>query len=264
MAYCAYCGALLPNDARFCSSCGAAVTQETTVASASPTVATTVYTGDGYAVMLVGTGSCSLSAAADLISDTCGYTDAEAMNLAANAPTLIARSLNQSQAAYLAQCLTEYGMEAAIYDRNSNQTFVSDVSSVFDNSGSFLTKVATALGLIGIGNRITGAIRKLTLPSQPPVYRMPKPAPKPPVRRHVIARQTAPVPHMQRDPLPHMQRDPVPHPHQKPERREPRDPQGPQHYSREANPTEKRMARQPEKRHQPKGENRRPDKPHRM
>ena len=256
MAYCASCGALLPTDACFCSSCGAAVTQETVAASVSPAIATTVYTGEGYAVMLVGTGSCSLSTAADLISDTCGYTDAEAMNLAANAPTLIAQSLNQSQAAYLAQCLTEYGMEAAIYDRNGNQTFVSDVSSVFDNSGSFLTNVATALGLIGIGNRITGAIRKLTLPSQPPVYRMPKLAPKPPVRRHVIARQTAPVPHMQRDP--------VPHPHQKPERREPRDPQGPQHHSREANPTEKRMARQPEKRRQPKGENRRPDKPHRM
>lgn len=256
MSYCAYCGALLSVDARFCSSCGAAVTQETAAASASPTVATAVYTGDGYAVMLVGTGSCSLSAAANLISDTCGYTDAEAMNLAANAPTLIARSLNQSQAAYLAQCLTEYGMETAIYDRDGNQTFVSDASSVFASSGSFLTKVATALGLIGIGNRITGAIRKLTLPSQPPVYRMPKPAPKPTVRRHVIARQTAPVPHMQRDP--------VPHPHQKPERREPRDPHGPQHHSREANPTEKRMARQPEKRRQPKGENRRPDKPHHL
>lgn len=255
MAYCAYCGALLPNDARFCSSCGAAVTQETTVASASPTIATTVYTGDGYAVMLVGTGTCSLSAAADLISDTCGYTDAEAMNLAANAPTLIARSLNQSQAAYLAQCLTEYGMEAAIYDRNGNQTFVSDVSSVFDNSGSLLTRVASVLGLIGIGNRITGAIRRITLPSRPPVYTLPKPMPKPPVRRHTIVRQSTP---------PRMNQYPVPRSQQKPERREHRDPHGLQHHSREAKPSEKRMARQPQKGHRPEGKNPGPDKPHRM
>ena len=222
MSYCAYCGALLSVDARFCSSCGAAVTQETSAASVNPTIATPVYTGDGYAVMLVGTGSCSLSVVANLISDICGYTDAEAMNLATNAPTLIARSLNQSQAAYLAQCLTEYGMEAAIYDRNGNQTFVSDVSSVFDNSGSLLTKVASALGLIGIGNRITGAIRRLTLPSRPPVYALRQPAPRPPVRRHTIVRQTPPPqqmthPHMIRnDRKPELRQNNIP-PHGKPE-----------------------------------------------
>lgn len=242
MSYCAYCGALLSVDARFCSSCGAAVTQETSAASVNPTIATTVYTGDGYAVMLVGTGSCSLSVVANLISDICGYTDAEAMNLATNAPTLIARSLNQSQAAYLAQCLTEYGMEAAIYDRNGNQTFVSDVSSVFDSSGSLLTKVAGALGLIGIGNRIAGAIRRLTLPSRPPVYTLPKPMPKPPVRRHSIERRIAPSLRMQQDP--------VPHPLQKPDNRKPHYQPLPQRHSQEAEHPEPRRARQPEKGHQ--------------
>lgn len=194
MAYCAYCGALLPADARFCSSCGAAVTQETAAASVSPTIAATVYTGDGYAVMLVGNGSCSLSTAVNLISDICGYTDAEALNLVSNAPTLIARSLSHSQAAYLAQCLTEYGIEAAIYDRNGHQTFLSDVSSVFDNNGSLLTKVAGALGLIGIGNRIAGAVRRITLPSRPPVYTLPKPMPRPPVRRHDLHHAQPPRP----------------------------------------------------------------------
>ena len=256
MSYCAYCGALLSVDARFCSSCGAAVTQETSAASVNPTIATTVYTGDGYAVMLVGTGSCSLSVVANLISDICGYTDAEAMNLATNAPTLIARSLNQSQAAYLAQCLTEYGMEAAIYDRNGNQTFVSDVSSVFDSSGSLLTNVAGALGLIGIGNRIAGAIRRLTLPSRPPVYTLPKPMPKPPVRRHSIERRIAPSLRMQRDP--------VPHPLQKPDNRKPHYQPLPQRHSQEAVHPEPRRARQPEKGHQYKGEKQGPGKPHHM
>ena len=245
MSYCAYCGALLSVDARFCSSCGAAVTQETAETSVSPTIATTVYTGDGYAVMLVGTGSCSLSVVANLISDICGYTDAEAMNLATNAPTLIARSLNQSQAAYLAQCLTEYGMEAAIYD-----------SSVFDSSGSLLTKVAGALGLIGIGNRIAGAIRRITLPSRPPVYTLPKPMPKPPVRRHSIERRIAPSLRMQRDP--------VPHPLQKPDNRKPHYQPLPQRHSQEAEHPEPRRARQPEKGNQYKGEKQGPGKPHPM
>lgn len=192
MAYCLYCGAMLPTGAGFCSSCGAAVTQETAAASASPIIATTVYTADGYAVMLIGTGSCSLSTAVNLISDTCGYTDDEAMNLVSNAPTLIAQRLNQSQAAYLAQCLTEYGMEAAIYDRNGNQTFFSDVNSVFDSSGSLLAKVAGILGMIGAGNRITGAIRRLILPVRPTVYALRHTVSKPPVRRHDIHRIQAP------------------------------------------------------------------------
>lgn len=222
MAFCAFCGAQLTANARFCASCGAAVTQEPLSASVNSTISTTVYTGDGYAVMLVDTGSCALSAAANLISDTCGYTDAEAVNIVSSAPTWIAQSLNKSQAAYLAQCLTEYGMEAAIYDRNGNQAFISDVSSVFDNSGSLLTKVASALGLIGIGNRITGAIRRLTLPSRPPVYALRQPAPRPPVRRHTIVRQTPPPqqmthPHMIRnDRKPELRQNNMP-PHGKPE-----------------------------------------------
>ena len=173
-----------------------------------------------------------------------------------NAPTLIAQSLSQSQAAYLAQCLTEYGMEAAIYDRNGNQTFVSDVSSVFDSSGSLLTKVASALGLIGIGNRIAGAIRRIALPSRPPVYTLPMPIPKPPVRRHSIERQIAPSLRMQRDP--------APHPHQKPDNRKPHHQPVPQRHSREAKPLEPRKARQPEKVHQYKGEKQGPGKPHPM
>ena len=130
-------------------------------------------------------------------------------------------------------------MEAAIYDRNGNQTFVSDVSSVFDNSGSLLTRVASVLGLIGIGNRITGAIRRITLPSRPPVYTLPKPMPKPPVRRHSIERQIAPSLRMQRAP--------APHPYQKPDSRKLHHQPIPRHHSQEAKPPEPQKARQPEK-----------------
>ena len=199
MSYCPYCGAALMEGARFCSACGAAVAQaavptvQTAVNPVSALPSASVYSGEGYAVMLVDCGSCPAANVADLISDTCGYTDADAMRLATNPPTLIAQCLNESQAAYLAQSLTEYGAQAAVYDRLGNKTLLSDVDSVFDGAGSFLSKVASAFGLIGIGNRITNAIRRLTLPARPTIYTLPRPAPKPPVRRHTI-RHPAPMP----------------------------------------------------------------------
>ena len=197
------------DGARFCSACGKALNQTYTpvnqgyvpvsqvVGTGNPYAYTTpVYTGDGYAVMLVDCGVCSVPMVADLISDTCGYTDADARMLAINAPTLIAQNLTERQAAYLAQCLTEYGAQAAIYDRMGNKVLCSDVDSVFDGTGSFLTKVASALGLIGISNRITRTIRKLTLPSRPTVFTVPRPVVRPVVRRHNV-RHPAPMPKMQ-------------------------------------------------------------------
>ena len=212
---------MLAEGANYCSNCGATVqaapistqtvyTQPVTVTQPTytytqPTAYTYTqpaytYTGTGYAVMLVDNGTCSPLTAANLISDACGYTDAEAMQLAANAPTLIAQNLTREQAAYLAQALTEYGMQVTIYDRYGNQTFTSGLESVFDSAGSLLTKVAASLGLIGIANRITGAIRKLTLPHKPPVYRLNRPIQqRPPVRRQRVHAEP-PRPHQM--PLP--------------------------------------------------------------
>ncbi len=188
MAYCSKCGSVLREGDRFCSACGNAVSA--TVAASIPAAQTSasIYSGEGYGVMLVDNGCCPAETAADLISDTCGYTDAEAMMLVSNAPTFIARGLNQSQAVYLAQSLTEYGMEASIYDRYGSKTLTCDVDSVFDSTGAFLTNVAASLGLIGIANRITHSIKRLILPTRPAVYRMPKPVPYPPVRRQMIPR----------------------------------------------------------------------------
>ena len=205
MSYCPYCGAALMEGARFCSACGGNVIQASAVTQTIVNPVTTtlpstaLYSGEGYSVMLVDCGACAVSTLADLISDTCGYTDADAMRLASNAPTWIAQNLTESQASYLAQCLTEYGAQAAIYDRLGNKTLLSDVDSVFDGAGSFLSKVASAFGLIGIGNRITQAIRRLTLPARPVVYTMPRPAPRPPVRRHAI-QHPAPMPRVKPQP----------------------------------------------------------------
>ncbi|MBR0464163.1 MAG: zinc ribbon domain-containing protein, partial [Clostridia bacterium] len=133
MPFCPKCGAQVPQSANFCPNCG-----QNLAAAAVASGVNAVYTGDGYAVMLVSAGTASAAVAADLISDACGYTDAEALTLVANAPTLIAQSLTKQQAVYLAQCMTEYGLEAAIFDRTGSIALQSDVDSVFDGNGSFL------------------------------------------------------------------------------------------------------------------------------
>ena len=191
MAYCPKCGALLLDGANFCQSCGAKVSALTQAAAAVGT--DLIYAGDGYAVMLVDNGSCTPLAGANLLSDTCGYTDAEALALISNAPTLVAQSLTRQQAVYLAQCMTEYGLEVAVYDKSGNLTLTSDVDSVFDNGGSFLAGVASALGLIGVSNRIAqNNIRRWTLRTRPVVYTAPKPPRRPTVRRYTF--RTAPAP----------------------------------------------------------------------
>ena len=199
MMYCAYCSSPLPEGSRYCPSCGAPAPRE--AASPVPSAAL-VYTGEGLAVMLLGPGSCPPSAVPGVLSDLCGYTEAEALVLAGCVPTLIARGLTETQAAYLAQCLTEYGMETAIYDRTGSLAFPSGVDTVFDRDGSLLGKVAGALGLIGIGNRITGAIRRLVLPERPAVYTLPRQVPPRPVRHHAIRRESILSPHSQPQPAP--------------------------------------------------------------
>ncbi len=180
MASCPNCGAQVSMDSRFCSYCGTEVHPE------AGTIAPSVYTGEGYGVMLLDLGNCGQVHAENLLSDTCGYTGAEAMVLLSRLPTFIAQNLLRDQAVYLAQALTEYGMHVAVYDKNGNRSLSSDLSSVFDSTGSLLTRVAGVLGLIGLRNRITHAVRRLTLPQPPIVYRMPTVRPAPPPRRHAV------------------------------------------------------------------------------
>ena len=187
MAFCPNCGAQAAAGSRFCTYCGTAISSvPAAVSAAAPYAYGSVYTGTGYGVMLVSLDRCSRQAASDLLSDTCGYTDAEAMNLLGYIPTFVAQGLTQDQAVCLAQTLTEYGMQAAIYDRNGNCTMDSGMDSVFDSNGSLIGKVVETLGLIGIVNRISRAIRRLVLPKPPQVYKPPRPVVPPRPRRQVI------------------------------------------------------------------------------
>lgn len=228
MAFCAYCGTLIPDGSKFCSSCGAPVTAATVAQPVYQPVYQSVVTqpvvaqpvinpviSSGLSVMLVSTGSCPRSAADDLISDICGYSDYEADQIIANTPITIAQELTESQATYLAQALSEYGMEVSVYDQYGYRTIQPQTASVFSSTGSLLTKVAAVLGAISIRNRISSSmIRRHNYPhtfvgTKPPIYMVNRQfAP-----RVNYVRRSAPRPAPVRVPTPRVHTAPPPAPH---------------------------------------------------
>jgi len=199
--FCSNCGIQLPAGVNFCPNCGTRVTAPATAAN------------KGNMVMLVSLGDSNRATAAALLMRICGYTDEEALLIVDNAPITVARSLNDAQARYLAQALAEYGIEVSVYDGSGWREWESDATSVWDRSGSLLAGVASALGLLGIGNRITrDMMRRTDYPyrttgARPPVFRVNsalRAAPRPPVHR-------APPPPQPPRPAPQPAR-PVPQP----------------------------------------------------
>ena len=160
MAYCSNCGVPLDPTARFCPNCGTPVT----------VVVNTSSSDQDYKVILVSRGTCTKANAVDILGDLLGYTDYEAQQIINNLPMATAIDLTMPQAQYVAQAMAEFGMEVAIYngdnyiDLNSTQ-----MNSVFDDNGSFLSNVLAVLTGITIGNRIT-RYEKWTRPA-PAVFR---------------------------------------------------------------------------------------------
>lgn len=196
MSHCPNCGAEAGIGARFCTYCG-------TQLSAAPGASYATAAQGDYSVMLLSPGTCTAAAAAELVSDACGYTDAEAAELVRNAPITVARNLSETQAAYLAQALSEYGMEVSVYDKDGYREVETGCETVYDKRGGFLGTAAAVLGMIGIGNRITRSMmHRMDYPHRfvgprPPVFRAPRrpaPAPAPAPRpRQRIARPVTPV-----------------------------------------------------------------------
>jgi len=178
--FCSNCGIQLAAGVNFCPNCGTRVK-----APVSATV-------QGYMVMLVSVGSSNRATAAALLSRICGYTDEEALLIVDSAPITVARGLNDAQARYLAQALAEYGIEVSVYDGSGWREWESSNTSVWDQTGGLLASVAAALGLMGIGNRISRDMMRptdypyRTTGARPPVFRVNsalRAAPRPPVHR---------------------------------------------------------------------------------
>lgn len=147
MAFCTNCGIQLEAGVRFCPNCGTPVTVVTPVTSE---------VRSDYQVVLISRGTCARNVAVDILSDLLGYTDAEAQQIISNTPMATAIDLTAVQAQYIAQAMTEYGMEVAIYNSNGFVDMTaSATASVYDTSGSFLTNVAAVLAGLTIGNRIS-------------------------------------------------------------------------------------------------------------
>ena len=185
--FCSNCGTRLGSGVNFCPNCGTRVT------ALQP----------GNMVMLVSLGTSNRNTAAALLTRICGYTDDDALLIADSAPITVARGLTEAQARYLAQALAEYGIEVSVYDGTGWREWESANTSVWDNSGSLLASVASALGLLDIGNRVTrdmmrsGEYPYRVAGTRPPVFRVNsalRAAPRPPVHRAPPPPRPAPQP----------------------------------------------------------------------
>lgn len=196
MAFCPQCGRAAGAGACFCTECGAALS-----ASAQPAASEIVYTattplGDN-SVMLLSLGSCAQAAAADLLEDVCGYSEEEAREIVRNIPITVAQNLTETQASYLAQAMTEYGMQVTVYDGKGYKQVKTGLPSLFSSNGSFLAKAAAVLGLIGVGNRIS---RRLIRRWEPPfrvkplLFTLPGLVRPPLQRRQILRRPILPAP----------------------------------------------------------------------
>lgn len=157
--YCEYCGAQLRENAKFCSNCGApapiAVEEERKEYETAHDRQTVVEGEGTYSIVLGSLGNCTKAAAGDLLEDLLGYTDEEAAELLSVIPAFAAQKLTYQQAQYVAQAMTEYGMEVSI--RNGEQYVEADkqnTSSIFDDAGALLANAVAVLATLSAVNRM--------------------------------------------------------------------------------------------------------------
>ena len=156
MAFCSSCGSELLPGARFCSSCGAPIAAEPVLTVPSAPVITGQPEPMDYTLVLYSIGTCARSYADDVLEDILGYTDSESKKLIKMIPTQIAQMLTAQQAQYIAQALTEYGMQVAIYQGTVPVDLGQYAThSVFNSDGSFVSGVLSVLAGITLANRIT-------------------------------------------------------------------------------------------------------------
>ena len=215
--YCPNCGAQVETAANFCPYCGsqltisnvAPVTVNTAAVNAASVIPVSAgsVTLTGDMVMLVSLGSCTQANASALLQQLCGYSAEDALLMVRSLPVTVAQGLTDLQARTLAQALSEYGMEVSVYDGTGWRELESTGSSVWDKAGALIAGAASALGLIGLKNRITrDLMRRWDYPyrftgSRPPVYRL----------HNTLLRQTPP-PRPQPKPQPRPRVEPAPRP----------------------------------------------------
>ena len=169
MAYCEYCGTPLNPGVRYCPNCGApapaaaaagAQTGTTYTSSQAANAFQAVFSGTvpaaDYDVVLVSTGVCPRNVCVDLLEDTMGYTQAEAVRLISFVPVKIATGMGRRQARVVAQALAEYGAQVAVFDKFGKYVdLVNEAAASVYNSktGAFLASTVAVLATLGVQNR---------------------------------------------------------------------------------------------------------------
>ena len=149
MALCPACGAEVSAGARFCPACGAEVSA----------VAAATATGDCDLVLLT-IGTCPQTQADDVLQDLLGYSELEALELLTVLPAQVAYNPTETQALCLAQALTEYGMDVAVYrGAIPVELGAKATASVYQSDGGILKSVLATLATVTIANRLTKFLR---------------------------------------------------------------------------------------------------------
>ena len=192
----------------FCPSCGTPVNAPASAPINTPAAEQSVVNTQNaladYRLILLSVGDCTKKNAAEMTEDLFGYSASDAKKLVNAAPVEIACGLTGEQAQYLAQAMTEYGMQVSVYCGENYVSFNDRADkSVFDSSGNLLAGVAGVLATISLANRVN-EIRRWTYPDPyrfmfVPRYR--RPAPPRHIRRTLFGIPIVPPP--PRPPRPH-------------------------------------------------------------
>ncbi len=161
--FCPNCGKEIIQIVNFCPFCGYSL-QESPSTAVSLT-SSSVSSGT-YGLVLVSCGTCSESVTADLLEDIFGYSDSYAKNLIREAPVEIGQKMSESEASYVAQVFSEYGIEVSVINENDEYIDLSKnaVSSIFNSDGSLIAAAAAMIGALSVANRVT-SYRRFKKPS---------------------------------------------------------------------------------------------------
>lgn len=208
--YCIRCGHQLVSGAKFCSNCGASVSEEPNLSSFSQVSIASSGSGD-YRLILVDCDQCAKEDAEDLIVELLGYSSEDADQFVEMTPIEIAENLSALQARTLAQAFTECGCQMSIVNEQGDYIDLSEkaTSSVFDDNGNLIAKAAAVLGALTLVNRVT-SYRRHRKPSLLERLFKPRYQPRPVRRRKPSFSMFAPKPRPVAFPRHHVKPTPSP------------------------------------------------------
>ena len=158
MKQCIQCGHELNDDDLYCPKCGKKQrSDEVMLSDYLPYVKEEEPEdlNEGYRVILISRGSCTIKAAKEVLSDLLGYSLATVKTLLDEVPVEIADELTETQARVLAKALDEYGMEVTVVDQYDYYVDIDDdEDSVYEEDGSLIESAYIILMSLTAANRV--------------------------------------------------------------------------------------------------------------